>query len=96
MQEDAQVISEREIQVDSNHKKGQHVRYAGESLKAGETAMTRGRRLNPADIGLLASLGVAGVKVYRKPKVAIFATGDEVKPLTATLHHGEVYDSNRV
>ena len=95
MQEDAQVISEAEIRVDSKHKKGQHVRYAGESLKKGETAMLSGRRLNPADIGLLASLGVAEVQVYKKPKVAIFATGDEVKSLGESLDHGEVYDSNR-
>lgn len=95
MQEDAQVVSETEIRVDSDHKKGQHVRYAGESLKKGDIAMMSGRRLNPADIGLLASLGVATIDVYTRPKVAIFATGDEVKPLTATLEHGEVYDSNR-
>ena len=95
MQEDAQILSEQSIRVDNDHKKGQHVRYAGESLKRGETAMTRGRRLNPADIGLLASLGVASVHVFQKPKVAYFATGDEVKSLGEELGHGDVYDSNR-
>ena len=95
MQEDVQVLSEHNIRVDHNHKKGQHVRYAGESLKRGETAMIRGRRLSPADIGLLASLGVASVQVYEKPKVAYFATGDEIKSLGEELDHGEVYDSNR-
>lgn len=95
MQEDAQEISEIEIRVDPDHKKGQHVRYAGESLRKGETAMAGGRRLNPADIGLLASLGFPNVKVYKKPKVAFFATGDEIKPLGESLGHGEVFDSNR-
>ena len=95
MQEDAQITSPQTIRVDSNHKKGQHVRFAGESLKQGETAMTSGRRLNPADIGLLASLGVADVDVFQKPKVAYFATGDEVKSLGEELGHGDVYDSNR-
>lgn len=71
MQEDTEVISNGKIRVDNNHKKGQHVRYAGESLKQGETAIEAGRRLNPADIGLLASLGVAQVVVYKKPTVAI-------------------------
>ena len=95
MQEDTEVISDEKIRVDSNHRKGQHVRYAGESLKQGETAIEAGRRLNPADIGLLASLGVAQVDVYKKPTVAFFATGDEVKSLGEELKHGEVYDSNR-
>jgi len=83
------------IRIDNNHKKGQHVRYAGESLKQGDTAIQTGRRLNPADIGLLASLGVAAVEVFKKPRVAFFATGDEVKSLGEPLEHGEVYDSNR-
>ena len=95
MQEDTEVISDNKIRVDNNHKKGQHVRYAGESLKRGEIAIESGRRLNPADIGLLASLGVAQVDVYKKPTVAFFATGDEVKSLGEELMHGEVYDSNR-
>ena len=95
MQEDTNVISDQQIRVDNNHKKGQHVRYAGESLKQGETALQAGRRLNPADIGLLASLGVAQVTVFKKPTVAFFATGDEVKSLGESLQHGEVYDSNR-
>ena len=95
MQEDTEVLSESLIRVDSNHKLGQHVRYAGESLKKGETALSTSRRLNPADIGLLASLGVQQVEVYQKPTVAFFATGDEVKSLGQPLEHGEVYDSNR-
>ncbi len=95
MQEDTEVISDEKIRVDNNHRQGQHVRYAGESLKQGETAIESGRRLNPADIGLLASLGIANVETYKKPTVAFFATGDEVKPLGEPLKHGEVYDSNR-
>ncbi len=95
MQEDTEVISDQQIKVDNNHKHGQHVRYAGESLKEGETALSAGRRLNAADIGLLASLGVQQVEAYKKPTVAFFATGDEVKSLGQPLEHGEVYDSNR-
>ncbi len=95
MQEDTEIISHQQIKVDSNHKQGQHVRYAGESLKQGDVALQTGRRLNSADIGLLASLGVAQIEVYKKPTIAFFATGDEVKPLGQALEHGEVYDSNR-
>ena len=95
MQEDVEVLDEKTIRVDNNHKQGQHVRYAGESLKQGDIALPGGRRLNPADVGLLASLGVAEIRVYKKPKVAIFSTGDEVKPLGEPLSLGDVYDSNR-
>ena len=95
MQEDTEVIDEQHIKVDNQHKRSQHVRFAGESLKQGDIALAKGRRLNPADLGLLASLGVCDLSVYQKPRIAIFATGDEVKPLGEPLQHGEVYDSNR-
>lgn len=95
MQEDVEPVSDSQIRVDSNHRQGQHVRHAGESLAQGETALPAGRRLNPADIGLLATLGVAELDVVRRPKVAYFATGDEVRPLGGSLALGEVYDSNR-
>lgn len=74
---------------------GQHVRRAGEDLARGKPALTAGKRLGPAEIGLLASLGIGEVCVHRRLRVAFFSTGDEIASLNRPLAPGEVYDSNR-
>jgi molybdopterin molybdotransferase len=74
---------------------GQNVRRAGEDLAKGATAIAAGRRLGPAELGLLASLGCAEVTVYRRLRVAFFSTGDEIASIGHPLGPGEVYDSNR-
>lgn len=74
---------------------GQHVREAGEDLKAGSVALKKGRIIRPAELGLIASLGIGEVPVYRKLRVAFFSTGDELKSVGTTLGEGEIYDSNR-
>jgi molybdopterin molybdotransferase len=74
---------------------GDNRRLAGEDLKAGEPALHAGRVLKPADLGLLASLGCAEVKVCRKLRVAFFSTGDELRSIGEPLDDGCVYDSNR-
>jgi molybdopterin molybdotransferase len=71
------------------------VRYAGEDLKVGAPVLRSGKLLKPAEIGLIASLGIGEVKVRRKLRVAFFATGDELASIGAPLKEGEVYDSNR-
>lgn len=81
--------------IGSGHRTGQNVRPAGEDLKAGEMAMQPGRRLRPAHLGLLASLGVSEVRVHRRPRVAFFSTGDELASIGQTLGAGQIYDSNR-
>ena len=83
------------IHVPAGQFEAQHVRRAGEDLKSGRPALAAGRRLVPADIGLLASLGLADVKVRRRLRVAFFSTGDELASLGRSLAPGEVYDSNR-
>ena len=83
------------IVVKAGHKKGQNVRYAGEDLGAGTICLKRGRRLTASDIGLVASLGIAELRVRRKIKVAFFSTGDELRSLGDSLSLGEIYDSNR-
>ncbi len=83
------------VLVPAGQKQGQNVRYAGEDLKAGVAVLRKGRRLTPADVGLIASLGIARVKVIRKLRVAFFATGDELASIGAPLREGEIYDSNR-
>ena len=72
-----------------------NVRYAGEDLRIGQTVLAAGHLMRPADLGLIASLGIADVEVYRKLKVAFFSTGDELVSLGKPLEIGQVYDSNR-
>ena len=74
---------------------GDNRRLAGEDLAAGQPALAKGRILRPADLGLLASLGVAEVPVQRRLRVAFFSTGDELRSIGEPLDEGCVYDSNR-
>jgi len=75
--------------------KGENRRFAGEDLAVGEVALAAGRVLRPADIGMLASLGQAEVRVLRRLRVAFFSTGDELRSVGEPLDEGCVYDSNR-
>ena len=76
-------------------KKGTNTRSAGEDLRAGEAALRRGQLVRPAEIGMMASLGIGEVAVYRKLRVAFFSTGDELVAVGASLGPGQIYDSNR-
>ncbi len=88
-------ISADHVTIEARHKPGQNVRQAGEDLQAGEVVLAAGRRLTPADLGLLASLGVGEVPVRRRVRVAFFSTGDELRSIGETLEPGFIYDSNR-
>lgn len=83
------------IRIGAGHRPGENVRLPGEDLRAGALVLRRGRRLNSADLGLLASLGISELDVIRRPVVAFFSTGDELKGLGQPLAEGEIYDSNR-
>lgn len=76
-------------------RRGEHVRLAGEDIKLGSVALSAGRKLRAADLGLLASVGVADVDVRRKVKVAYFSTGDELRAVGEKLENGQIHDSNR-
>ena len=76
-------------------KPGDNRRFKGEDLMQGLPALRKGQRLNPAALGLLASLGLAQVPVHRRLKVAYFSTGDEILSLGEPAREGAVYDSNR-
>lgn len=76
-------------------KTGDNRRFRGEDLAAGKPALTKGVIIRPADLGLLASLGIAEVPVQRRLRVAFFSTGDELRSIGETLDAGCVYDSNR-
>ncbi|PKG40294.1 molybdopterin molybdotransferase MoeA [Psychromonas sp. Urea-02u-13] len=72
-----------------------NVRLAGEDLVQGQEVLKQGHKLTPRDIPLIASLGIANISVYRKLKVAVISSGDELKNLGQPLAEGDIYDSNR-
>lgn len=82
-------------EIGAGHRAGQNVRAVGEDMRRGALAVAAGTLLQPAQLGLLASLGIGRVEVHRRPRVAIFSTGDELRPLGQPLAPGQVYDSNR-
>lgn len=83
------------IVVPPGQRPGQNLRRVGEDLKAGMAALAAGRLIRPAELGLLASLGIAEVTVKRRLRVALFSTGDELISIGTPLQPGEVFDSNR-
>ncbi|HEX7973114.1 MAG TPA: gephyrin-like molybdotransferase Glp, partial [Anaerolineales bacterium] len=93
-QRQAGLAPPKEVQAFSPVRVGENVRPQGMDVRAGEAVMQPGDRLRPQDIGFLAMLGVAQVKVIRSPRVAIFSTGDELLPVDAPLQEGKIYDSN--
>ncbi|MEK2063693.1 molybdopterin molybdotransferase MoeA [Vibrio parahaemolyticus] len=95
MQENT-TVTEAGIQFNQTDVKPQNnIRPTGDDIKQGDIVLAKGARLTPRDIPMIASLGVSHVTVVRKPKVAFFSTGDELKPLGEPLEAGQIYDSNR-
>ncbi len=94
MQEEAQLEGEL-VRFISQPRPGQNIRRRGEDMAEGSQVLASGLRLSPRELPLLASLGIASVTVRRPLKVAIFSTGDELKPVGTPLAHGDIYDSNR-
>ncbi|MBL0245423.1 MAG: molybdenum cofactor guanylyltransferase MobA [Rhodoferax sp.] len=95
-QELTQALTDTTVSIPaSTIQTGENRRLKGEDLMEGKPALSRGRVLRPADMGLLASLGIAEVAVQRRLKVAFFSTGDELRSLGQPLDAGCIYDSNR-
>jgi molybdopterin molybdotransferase len=94
MQEHVQADGDH-ITLSADHKLGQNIRHPGEDMKQGAQVLQAGRIINAADIGLMASLGIAEITVRRKPRVVIFSTGDELRGIGENLGEGDIYDSNR-
>ncbi len=82
------------VSFESGVQQNQNIRHAGEDLKAGEIALSKGRQLRAAELGLLASLGLKQVSVFRKLRVAFFSSGDEIVAAGTPLQPGQIYDSN--
>ncbi len=75
-------------------KPGDYVRPQGSDLRAGTEVLPAGRQLNPQDLGLLAALGMLHVPVFRRPRVALLSSGDELAAPGEPLSPGKIYDSN--
>jgi len=94
MQEDC-VAADGRVRLKPGIRKGANRRRAGEDVALGETALAAGRRLGPADLGLAAALGHHELPVFRRLRVALLSTGDEVREPGMTLPPGAIYDANR-
>lgn len=98
VQEDVEIV-ENKIRFSAPVSAGQNVRHPGEDIRKGDLVLAAGRRLTPADLGVLASLGFDSVPVYPALKVAFFTSGDELRPpegsMRQSLAEGQIYNSNQ-
>ncbi len=94
MQEDC-VVEDGRVRLKPGIKKGANRRHAGEDIAEGAVALAAGQRLSPADLGLAAALGYRELPVFRRLRVALLSTGDEVRDPGTELPPGMIYDANR-
>lgn len=87
--EDGVTFTQTEVKPQNN------IRPTGDDIRKGDIVLPKGSRLTSRDIPMIATLGISHVTVVRKPRVAFFSTGDELKPLGQPLAEGQIYDSNR-
>ncbi|QEH08877.1 molybdopterin molybdotransferase MoeA [Histophilus somni] len=95
MQENVTINEDGTVTINEIPKLHQNIRRLGEDIKVGDIALKMGSKLTALSLPLLASLGISHVKVYKKPKVALFSTGDELVSVGQPLAQGKIYDSNR-
>ncbi len=99
MQEDCELLADGRVQVNALPTVGQWIRRAGDDIALNSVVLEAGMRLSPAELGLAASIGLATLEVARRPRVALFSTGDElvmpgsVRP--EEMPPGAIYNSNR-
>lgn len=94
MFEHVQPIDERLIEILRPVAPGENVISPDEDIKKGEVIINKGRRLRPQDIAALASVGITMIKAYKKPRVSIISTGDEIIPATSQTRPGKIRDIN--
>ena len=92
--EDIEERNDNKIKILKNVKKFQHIRYIGEDIKLNELLINIGDEINFSKITLLASQGISHIKVYQKPKVVVFASGEELKLHYEKIESFQIYNSN--
>lgn len=92
--QEAVSVADGRVLVGAGHRLGDHVRGLGEDLAVGDPVVEGGRRLAPAHLAAAAAAGWAKLRVHRRPRVAFFSTGDELRPLGEALAYGQIHDSN--
>jgi len=93
-QELVTIIDESTILLPENIKKNQHIRFTGEDIKKGSKLLSQGDDLNFASVTILASQGITHVKVFRKPKISVFTSGEELKLHYEKIKEYQIYNSN--
>jgi molybdopterin molybdotransferase len=91
---DAGSAAPSEVQISKPIKTGENVRPRGMDVHAGDVVLHKGQRINPQTAGILAMLGHSKVEVYKRPRVALFSSGDELLEVNAPLESGKIRDSN--
>ena len=86
--------SPSKVKVYHSAQQSQYIRMKGQDLQEGELALEPGRLLRPQEVGFLASMGIARFSVYRRPRVALFSTGDELIPVDSPQSAGKIFESN--
>ena len=88
------IRNKEEIEVQNKPLLQENIRPLGEQSQIGEVALKKGTLLNPAAIGFLTTLGITSAYVYKKPSIAVIATGNELVAAGQALKHGQIYESN--
>lgn len=94
-QEDVTLIDNNFIILNKTLKENENVCFKGEDIKKGKLLVSKGKKLDFADIGIIASTGIERVKVYKLPKIALISTGDEVIDIGEKLIPGKIFNSNK-
>jgi molybdopterin molybdotransferase len=91
---DAGAPAPNEVQIFRSAKSGENRRARGTDIRSGQVVLQMGRVLKPQDLGFLATLGIASLVVYQRPRIGLFSSGDELLPIDAPLEPGKIRDSN--
>jgi molybdopterin molybdotransferase len=94
MQQELVEVNENQIIIKSEFEINKNIRQIGGEINKGDLLLNKYTKINPAAVGLLVSFGIENVNVFKKPKIAIVVTGNELTPIGEPLFPGKIYESN--